>query len=313
MDMRTLHLPGCSADIKVEFSTQAASDPDHLAQIVAIVDGTYAALPTTARLTWDAALRSGNDAQPSPFTLQVTNGQTKIAAQGMLLDPISPTRANLTMTMSGPDMALLKPLIGATLPSTPAYTVEVGMDYADGLYRITGNAGRVGQSDLEGAITVRTGGNQPLDVTADLSSRDATIKDLAAVIANQRHSDGEIPAKGGSQLFLRGTLAVAAARRRRFTSDISGADRPRHVDNSSATWTLHAELGGGALTLRPFSVGIGQGKLTGDLLFAPQAGGAMRGQADVRLDGVGLDTLDGPDKISRGGDTERHDTSDRNG
>jgi uncharacterized protein involved in outer membrane biogenesis len=293
-------IAGLQADISAEFSTQAAPDADHRAQIVAIADGTYAALPTTARLTWDAALLSGSDAQPSPFTMQVTNGSTKIAAHGTLLDPIRPARANLTMTMSGPDMALLKPIIGASMPATPAYTVEVGLDYADGLYRITGSTGRVGQSDLEGAITLRTGGSQALDVTADLSSRDATIKDLAAVIANQRHSDGEIPAKGGSRLFSTEPLRLPQL----GGGALHLTYRAQNVHGMStqlSDLTLHAELGGGALKLRPFSVGIGRGKLAGELLLEPQASGAMRGQADVGLDDVGLAHLMGPTKYQEAG------------
>jgi AsmA family protein len=293
-------LAGLHADFQVEFSTQEASNADRRAQIVATAEGSYAALPTTARLTWDAALRSGNDAQPSPFTLQVTHGPTKIAAQGAILDPISPSRANLTMTMSGPDMALLKPLIGVALPATPAYTVEVALDYADGLYRVTCNAGRVGQSDLGGAITVRTGGGQPLDVMADLASRDAAIADLIALIADQRRSDGEIPARSGSRLFSLAPLRL---------SQLDGGAlhltyRAQAVHGMSTSLTdlaLHVELAGGALSLRPLSVGVGRGNLLGDLLLAPQPGGAMRAEAEVRLDGVGLAHLVGPTKYQEAG------------
>jgi uncharacterized protein involved in outer membrane biogenesis len=290
-------LANLQADLQVAFATQAASDTDHQPQVVATADGTYAGLPTTARLSWDAKLRSGSDAPPSPFAMQVTNGQTKIAAQGTLVDPISPARANLTMTLSGPDMALLKPLIGAALPSTPAYSIDIGLDYADGLFRITGHTGRVGQSDLEGTIAART---QPLDVTVDLSSREATLKDLAAVIAGQRHGDGETPAKSGSQLFSTAPLRLPQL----GGGALHLTYRAQTVHGTSTSLNdldLHAELGGGALTLRPFSVGIGRGKLTGDLLFTPQPGGAMRAQADVGLDGVGLAHLVGPSKYQEAG------------
>jgi uncharacterized protein involved in outer membrane biogenesis len=293
-------LAGLQANLQIQFSTQAAPDGDRPAQIVAIADGTYAGLPTTARLSWDAALRSGSDAWPSPFTLQVTNGQTKIAAQGTLVDPISPTHANLTMTMSGPDMALLNPLIGATLPSTPAYTLDGALDYADGLYRITSNTGRVGQSDLEGAVTVRTGGNQPLDVTADLASRDATMADIAAVVGDQRHSDGESSARSGSQLFSAAPLRLPQL----DGGALHLSYRAQTVHGTATSindLALNAELGGGALTLRPVSVGIGRGKLTASLMLAPQPGGAMRGQADVVLDGVGLAHLVGPTRYQEAG------------
>jgi AsmA family protein len=291
-------LAGLHADLEVEFSTQAASDADRQAQIVATAEGTYAALPTTARLTWDAALRSGSDAQPSRFTLQVTDGQTRIAGRGTLLDPITPSRANATMTMSGPDMALLKPMIGVTLPSTPPYTVDVGLVYADGLYRVTGNAGRVGQSDLEGAITIRAGGRQPLDVTADLASRAATIADLVAVIADQR--DGGILAMSGSRLFSPAPLRLPQL----DGGALHLTYRARSLHGTSTSLndlSLHVELAAGALTLRPLSVGVGRGKLMGNLLLAPQPGGAMRAEADVRLDGVGLAHLVGPTKYQEAG------------
>jgi uncharacterized protein involved in outer membrane biogenesis len=293
-------LAGLQADLQVAFATQAASDGDHREQIVATVDGTYAALPTTGQLTWDATLRSGNDAQPSPFTLQIANGQTKIAAKGTLLDPISPRRADMAMTMSGPDMALLKPLIGATLPATPAYAVDIGLEYADGLYRITGKTGRVGQSDLEGTITLRAGGGQPPDVTVDLDSHDATLADLLDVIARQRPGEGEGPAKSGTRLFSQTPLHVpqldgGALHLTYRAQTVHGAG------TSLNDLTVQADLTGGALTVRPFSVGAGRGKLTADLSLAPQPDGAMRAAADVRLDGVGLAHLMGPTKYQEAG------------
>jgi uncharacterized protein involved in outer membrane biogenesis len=287
-------LAGLRADLQIAFATQAPSAADGPAQIVATAEGSYAGLPTTARASCDAALRSGADARPSSFTLQVTNGQTKIAAQGTLLDPISPTRANLAMTMAGPDMALLKPLIGVALPSTPAWTVDGRLDYADGVYRITGNAGRIGQSDLEGVVTIRTGGGRPPDVTADMASRDATMADLAAVIA------GGSAAKSGSQLLPPAPLRLPQL----DGGALHLTYRAQAVHGPSTSLDdleVHADLAGGALTLRPLHVGIGRGRLTGDLSLAPVPGGAMRAVADVRLDGVGLAQLVGPTKLQEAG------------
>jgi AsmA family protein len=265
-------LAGLRADVQVAFSTQTAPDADHRAQIVATADGTYAALPTTARLTWDAALRSGNDAQPSHFILQVRGD----AARSGQPDP----------RQSDDDHIGARHCVAAAADRRHA-AVDACLRYADGLYHITDTAGRVGQSDLEGTITVRTGGNQPLDVTAALSSRDATIDDLGAAIAGQRHTDSGIPPRSASRLFSTAPLRLpqldgGALHLTYHAQTIRGAS------TTLSDLGLHAELAGGALTLQPFGVDVGRGKLTGDFRLAPQPGGALRGQADVLLDGVGL-------------------------
>jgi uncharacterized protein involved in outer membrane biogenesis len=288
------------ADLQARFATRAASGADGKPQIVGTAEGVYAALPATARFSMDVALRSGDDAPPSGVTLQVTDGQTKIAGQGMLLTPLSLRSANLTMSFSGPDMALLKPLIGATLPATPPYAVDVALDYADGLYRITGKGGRVGQSDLEGSVTVRTGGGKPADVTVDLSSREATMADLAAVLSGHAGAEAEAAAKRGSPLFSQAPL--------RLPQPGGGAlhltYRAQAIRDGARTLDaleVHAELANGALTVRPLDVGIGRGKLSGDFSLTPQPGGAVRADAALRLDNVGLAHLLGPTKYQEAG------------
>lgn len=199
------------ADFQVDFATRPASDPAGATQIVATSQGTYAALPTTARLVGDGVVHSGEGAQPWSVDLQITNGQTEISAVGSLQDPTNPRGAKLILRSTGPDMALLKPLIGVSLPTTPHYEFDVGFAYEGGVFTVTGKADRIGRSDLEGTVTVRTGEGGQAAITAELHSGNVAIEDITSLISgrpssNEQKTAAETPMRQGSGLLPKATL-----------------------------------------------------------------------------------------------------------
>ena len=291
-------LSALRANVQVNFGTQPAADPNAPAQIIASAQGTYAGEPVTAHLTGSAAIETGPSAQPWPFDLQVENGQTKISAKGLLQDPTSPRSAKLRLIISGPDMALLRPLIGVSFPPSPAYTFDGGLDYAAGVYRVTGDAGTIGRSDVEGQVTVLVGNGRSADITAALRSRHASFGDIASLL------------RGGQAPAVRAEAAQGAKAPARTDSDVfpqTALNLPqldggalhltyaaRQIEAGSTPFTdltLHVELAGGGLALQPVSLEVGDGRLSGNLSLSPDSSGIVRAQSSIRLDRVDVARL----------------------
>ncbi len=288
-------LANLRADFHADFATRPASDPTGATQIVATSQGTYAALPTTARLIGDGAVHSGEGAQPWSVDLQIINGQTEVSAVGSLQDPSNPRGAKLMLRSTGPDMALLKPLIGVSLPTTPHYEFDGGFAYEGGVFTLTGRADRIGQSDFEGTVTVRTGERGQADITAELHSGDVAMADIASLIngrpsPNGQKTSAETPARHDSGLLPKTTLHLPDVGSSIFHLTYA-AQVVQGTSTSLDDLALHLEVKAGAVTLRPFSVNVGRGRLFGGLSIVEQAHGIMQAESDVRLDRVDIARL----------------------
>ena len=179
-------IPKLKADFKLDVATQDGGSAG--GQIVVAGDGTYAQQPITLRLIGGAVLSLRDAATPYPIDLQVANGPTHVKLNGTVDDPLAFAGTHLKLDLSGPDMALLLPLIGIALPKTPSYDVAGDLAYVDKKIRFDNIAGRVGASDLEGSVAVdppRDGGPPRTLVDAALTSRKVDLADLGGFIGSE--------------------------------------------------------------------------------------------------------------------------------
>jgi uncharacterized protein involved in outer membrane biogenesis len=267
-------LPALHADLQAQFATQASAEGP--GKTVTTAQGTYAGLPATLRLISDAAFQSGVDAKPLAMTLQVVDGRTTLDADGTLRDPISPTGADLAMRIAGPDMALLKPLLGIAFPHSATYSFDGGLHYSPGLFRVTGKTFTIGQSDLEGAVTVRTGSGRPPDTIADLTSRVVTAADARRLLA------GDAGPGANPGLPKSGTGALHLTYRAQAVHD--GTTTLGALD-------MHLELSAEGLVLKPLTLGIGAGQFAGAVTLKPQPDGALHADARLWIDRVDIARL----------------------
>ena len=119
--------------------------------------------------------------KPYPFNLDIKAGPTHVVAQGQLIKPFNLGDMTAELSASGPNLGDLYPLTGMPLPRTPAYSLKAHVDRNGSRFDLTGIAGRVGDSDLEGKLTLDKPGERR-KVTADLTSRRLVFADLLAVI-----------------------------------------------------------------------------------------------------------------------------------
>jgi uncharacterized protein involved in outer membrane biogenesis len=119
--------------------------------------------------------------QPYPLDLNVAFGGTKLKMKGTVHDPFKWTGANVELTLSGPNLSEIYPLLGIPGPPTPPYTITGKLDREGTLWKFTQSKWRVGESDLTGEVTVDER-RKPRFLTARLVSQKLVFEDLAPLI-----------------------------------------------------------------------------------------------------------------------------------
>src|SRR5690606_32770052 len=132
---------------------------------------------------------------------------------------------HMDATAQGPDLADLYGLTGVTLPNTPPYRLTGRLTREGDLFRVDRLGGRIGDSDVAGALSVGIGGPRPF-LKAELASKSLDFDDLAAVF-------GGAPRIGAGETASEGQKAIAAklTAEQRFLPDATlKAERLRAMD-----------------------------------------------------------------------------------
>ena len=206
--------------------------------------------------------------RPYPFNVLVTAGPTRATARGSIPKPFDLGVFAMDATLSGPDLERLYHLTGIALPNTPPYRLSGRLSREGDIWRVRRMAGRVGDSDLGGSLTIRTGGER-LHLDGDLVSRSLDFDDINAILGGapdptetaspeQKAIAGRMRASG--RLLPNATLDVE--RLRAMDADV----RFRATQVKSARFPirelrLDLELDNGVLDLNPLSFHFAQGQL----------------------------------------------------
>jgi uncharacterized protein involved in outer membrane biogenesis len=142
-------------------------------------DGSINGNPFRLRVTGGPLINVDKD-RAYPFDADIRAGSTHATARGEIVKPFDFGLFRASVDLSGPDLADVYYLTGLALPNTPPYRLSARLSREDTLYRLQGIAGRVGDSDLAGVMTVQTKGERP-KVDADLRSRMLDFDDLATI------------------------------------------------------------------------------------------------------------------------------------
>ncbi|MGA9658707.1 MAG: AsmA family protein [Asticcacaulis sp.] len=230
---------------------------------------------------------------PYPFKMKVSAGATRITADGRVLHPFNLGQVEAALTLNGNNLADLYYLTGLTLPNTPAYRLSAQVGRDDRVYKIDKINGKVGGSDLSGALKVDTRNKGRPYLTGDLSSRLLDFKDLGALFGASAANAPEKP-----------KLAVdpdATAAVRRLLPDatldierVRGMDAKVHY-RALAVQTLSnlplrkvslgVNLDHGLLTLDPIEFDFPHGQVTGTARMDARAS-VQHNAIDMRLAGL---------------------------
>jgi len=277
-------MPAEKSDFRVTMHTAPAPADSKLfsgGEIVVTADGTYTGAPVTGKFVGGALLSLRDKSAPYPIDLHVQNGSTVLSLQGTVLDPADFAGARLKLSLAGQNMANLYQLTGVPIPSTPPYSLAGNVDYANGGFRFTDIAGRVGSSDLEGSI-IETPGSPRRQVTAVLSSHRVDLTDLAGFL-------GATPGKAstpGQDSATQKAQAAAAARPnllpktplnppRLNVANIDLRYHGGHIINGDVPLddvVVHLIIDNGRITLNPLNFAVGTGTIASQIDLRPVDG-----------------------------------------
>lgn len=209
--------------------------------------------------------------KPYDFTADVHAGPTHVTARGSITHPFDLGGIEAAMEMSGPTMSQLYYLTGLAWPNTPPYHLQSHLERDGAIWRMTGMHGTVGESDLEGHLTVDSTGDKP-DMTGSLTSRVLDFDDLGPLLgapppAKERAkalAAGATPAEVAPMTHLLPDMPLQVDRVRQMNADIRySAEAVRSRDFPLRRASTHLILQDGVLTFDPLSFTFAQGKLAG--------------------------------------------------
>ncbi|WP_428678676.1 AsmA family protein [Reyranella sp.] len=137
--------------------------------------------PLEMRFVGGSVLTLRDTDQPYPLDLDVSFGGTKLKMKGTVQDPFKWTGANVDLTLSGPNLSDIYPLLGIPGPPTPPYTITGKLERETGLWKFVQSKWRVGESDLTGEVTIDER-RKPAFLTAKLVSQKLVFEDLAPLV-----------------------------------------------------------------------------------------------------------------------------------
>lgn len=208
--------------------------------------------------------------KPYPFNADVHAGPTHVTAKGAITHPFDFGGIEAAMEMSGPTMSQLYYLTGLAWPNTPPYHLKSHLERDGAIYKMTGMTGTVGDSDLEGHLTVDAT-NKP-DMTGALTSRVLDFDDLGPLLgapppAKERAkalAAGATPADVAPMTHLLPDMPLQVDRVRQMDADIYyRAETVKSRDFPLRHAMTHMVLKNGVLSFDPLSFTFAQGKLTG--------------------------------------------------
>ncbi|MFK0086280.1 AsmA family protein [Pseudomonas sp. NPDC090755] len=216
-------------------------------------------------------------ARPFPLQADLQIADTRIAVAGTLTDPRNLGALDLRLRLSGTSLGNLYPLIGVTLPDSPAYATDGRLqaklhEPGGAQFRYEGFNGKIGDSDIHGDLTFVSSQPRP-KLSGNLVSNQLLFKDLAPLIGAD--SNAQQKARGGASKQPTGkVLPVEEFRTERWrTMDadvtFSGKRIVHSQDLPFTDLSSHVILDDGVLRLEPLRFGVAGGKL----------------DAQVRLDG----------------------------
>jgi uncharacterized protein involved in outer membrane biogenesis len=150
-------------------------------EAVLALKGKLAGQPLDVRFIGGSVLMLRETEQPYPLDLNVAFGGTKLKMTGTVQDPFKWTGANVDLTLAGPNLSEIYPLLGIPGPPTPPYTITGKLDREGTLWKFTQSRWRVGESDLTGEVTVDER-RKPQFLTAKLVSQKLVFEDLAPLV-----------------------------------------------------------------------------------------------------------------------------------
>ncbi len=229
--------------------------------------------PLTVQFVGGSILALRDEGKPYPLDLSAEYGATAVTLKGTAQDPFKLEAADLDLTLKGPDLSEVFPLLGVPAPPTPPYGLEGHLLRDGDKWQFTNMHGQIGDSDMAGEVTIDYGREKPL-LTANLVSNNLDFDDLAPLVgappdtdetasAEQKKAAAEL--RQQDELFPDLPLEVdlLEVMDMEVTLDAKKVKAENYLPVQALAGTV--TIRGGKAVVDPFEIAIAGGSLAGTL------------------------------------------------
>jgi uncharacterized protein involved in outer membrane biogenesis len=153
--------------------------------------------PFLAEITGGPLVHVQRD-RPYPFDMNISSAYSHVTAKGTVTRPFDLGRLHAAVNLDGRDLADLYRLTGVVLPNTPAYRLAADVTRNGETFHLQRINGRVGRSDLHGALTIEKIKGRRF-MKGDLASRSLDFTDLGAVFGGPQAGKAPAAEKAAAQ------------------------------------------------------------------------------------------------------------------
>ena len=183
---------------------QAGAEPEARLSLKGRLEGQ----PLTLQFVGGSALMLRETDKPYPVDLDVAYGDTRLTVKGTIQDPFQYTGADLQLSLAGPDLSEIFPLLGIPGPPTPPYRISGKLHREPDIWRVTDMVWHAGDSDLSGDVAIDQR-SKPSHLMAHLFSQHLAFADLAPLVGATPGKTGNVSrqqAQTEARLETRGEL-----------------------------------------------------------------------------------------------------------
>ncbi|PWC87243.1 membrane biogenesis protein [Azospirillum sp. TSH100] len=276
-----LHYRDPTSDIDIDNSINTATGGNDSDTVQLKGKGSFAGKPFTLAVEGGSLLHLRDDPKPYPLKIDAAVGKTKGHIEGSVGEPVKMEGVDLSVALSGDDMAEIFPIVGIPTPKTRPYAISGHLGREGKVWTFRGMNGKVGESDLSGDVLVDTGGDRPM-VKADLTSNRLAALDLAGLIGASPRGSDDYPTRGNGRVIPATPIPVEKLR----NTDMDVRLRGKRVEAPFAPLEgleMQVKLANGDLHVDPLTLGIGGGRIAGTVqLDGKGKVPAMRTNLDIR-------------------------------
>ncbi len=271
--------PTSDIDIDNTINTATGGNDDDTVQLNG--KGSFAGKPFTLAAEGGSLLYLRDDPKPYPMKIDAAVGKTKGRIEGSVAEPVKMEGIDLSVALSGNDLAEIFPILGIPTPKTRPYSISGHLSREGGLWAFRGMNGKVGESDLSGDLSVDTNGEKPM-VKADLTSNRLAAQDLAGLVGASPRGSDDYPTRGNNRVIPATPINVEKLR----NTDMDVRLRGKRVEAPFAPLQdldMRVKLNNGDLHFDPLSLGIGGGRIAGTVqVDGSRKVPALRTNLDIR-------------------------------
>jgi uncharacterized protein involved in outer membrane biogenesis len=176
-------------DLQLEGDISTATGEAEKAESVKLdAEGKLQGKPAKVEFVGGSILALRDSDTPYPLDLTASYGGTEVTVKGTATDPFKLEAADIDLTLKGPDLSEIFPLLGVPAPPTPPYNLKGNLVREGETWHFTKMQGRIGDSDVSGEVKVDYGPEKPV-LTANLLSNNLDFDDLAPLVGAPPDTD----------------------------------------------------------------------------------------------------------------------------